>query len=332
MRPNHPDRRLAGRLHPAFLPLLAALLLPLGGCGIKGAIQGAAINGMGDTFAEGGEQFSSDNDPELVRFAMPFALKTMEMLIVQAPEHRPLRLAASRGFTQYAFAFVETEAAALALTDPARADLLRASAIRLYLRGRDHGLELLELDHPGFGKKLRADPGAAIVHLRERDLDAIYWTASAWAAAITLGPDRPALLAELEPAVALLYRGLTLDEGYAGGAFHSAMITVECLAANGQGSVRRARRHFARAVDLAQGTRATPYLALAIGAALPAQDRTEFTSLLEQALEVDPDADPSCRLENVIQQHRARALLEHRDVLFAAAGEGEGDASASRGR
>jgi predicted anti-sigma-YlaC factor YlaD len=47
-----------------------------------------------------------------------------------------------------------------------------------------------------------------------------------------------------------------------------------------------------------------------------AQDRAEFESLLKQALEIDPEKDPSNRLVTLIQQRRARALLDHIDTLF----------------
>jgi predicted anti-sigma-YlaC factor YlaD len=39
-------------------------------------------------------------------------------------------------------------------------------------------------------------------------------------------------------------------------------------------------------------------------------------ALLEKALSIDPDADPSHRLLNVIAQRRARWLLERIDELF----------------
>ena len=45
--------------------------------------------------------------------ALPFALKTIEALLAEAPEDRNLLLAACSGFTQYAYAFVEVEATIL---------------------------------------------------------------------------------------------------------------------------------------------------------------------------------------------------------------------------
>jgi len=44
--------------------------------------------------------FASDDDPELVREAVPFSLKLIESLLEQSPQHRGLLYAASSGFTQ----------------------------------------------------------------------------------------------------------------------------------------------------------------------------------------------------------------------------------------
>ena len=58
-------------------------------------------------------------------------------------------------------------------------------------------------------------------------------------------------------------------------------------------------------------------LALALGSSLPAQDRAEFESLLKQALAIDPEKEPSTRLVTLIQQRRARALLDQIESRFS---------------
>jgi predicted anti-sigma-YlaC factor YlaD len=57
-------------------------------------------------------------------------------------------------------------------------------------------------------------------------------------------------------------------------------------------------------------------VALAVSVAVPAQDRAEFQKLLEQALAIDPEKEPSTRLVTLVQQRRARALLDHIDTMF----------------
>ena len=46
------------------------------------------------------------------------------------------------------------------------------------------------------------------------------------------------------------------------------------------------------------------------------QDRDEFAKLIEQALAIDPEKDPSHRLITLIAQKRARLLRERIDDLF----------------
>jgi predicted anti-sigma-YlaC factor YlaD len=57
-------------------------------------------------------------------------------------------------------------------------------------------------------------------------------------------------------------------------------------------------------------------VALATGVAVPEQNREEFEKLLQAALAIDPEKDPSVRLVTLVQQRRARALLDHVDTLI----------------
>jgi predicted anti-sigma-YlaC factor YlaD len=83
------------------------------------------------------------------------------------------------------------------------------------------------------------------------------------------------------------------------------------------GSTARARQHFDRALELSEGKRAAPLVALAETVSVRSQDRAEFESLLQRALSIDPDARPEWRLANLIMQRRAKWLLERADLLFA---------------
>ena len=94
------------------------------------------------------------------------------------------------------------------------------------------------------------------------------------------------------------------------------MITVESQGDALGGSEERARRHFARAVEIQQGLSPGPYVALATGVVKSKQDRDEFEKLLDAALAIDPEKDPSHRLVTLITQKRARLLLDHIDDLF----------------
>lgn len=298
-----------------LVPLLArlALLLVLGGC----SIERYAIGKLGDALAKSGSTFASDDDPELVRQAVPFSLKLIESLLSEEPEHAGLLLAATRGFTQYAYAFVQQDAERSEAVDLAASEALRHRAQRLYLRARGYGLRALELAHPGLEARLRADPCAAARELGKADLERVYWLAAAWGGALTQSKDSPALLADQPIVEALFDRALALDEGCDEGALHTVLISYEASRPGARrGWEERARAHFARAVELSGGRRAGPFVALAESVAVQEQQRREFETLLGKALAIDADAHPENRLETLVLQARARWLLARAGELF----------------
>jgi predicted anti-sigma-YlaC factor YlaD len=77
-----------------------------------------------------------------------------------------------------------------------------------------------------------------------------------------------------------------------------------------------ARLHFERALALAEGRRAWPYVRYAEGVAVAQQDKKAFDRLLQEALAVDPNKETKQRLSNLIAQRRARWLLTRTEQLF----------------
>ncbi len=260
--------------------------------------------------------YLSEEDPEVVRDALPFLLKTIESILDSDPERQDALLFANTGFLLYASAFLQADAEIAEWDDYELAAELNGRAQRMFLRARDYGLRNVELDHPGIAARLRDDPATAAAVFDEEDVESLYYLGGAWLLAISLGLDRPALVADLPAARALLDRALTLDEDYERGALHSAFVTLESVGEAMGGSNARAREHFARAVELSDGLDAGPYLALATGVAIAEENREEFRELLETAIAIDPDEEPSNRLLNLIAQKRARVLLDHIDDLF----------------
>lgn len=278
---------------------LAAVALVLSGCSVRQL----AVNHVGNALAEGGAAFSADDDPELVRAAAPFSLKLIESLLAESPEHRGLLLAATRGFTQYAYAFLQQEAEETEEHNLAAAFRLEERARRLYRWARDYGLRGLALGGPDF--------------MRSSDVPLLYWTAAAWGALIGLSKDQPEALAELPIVEALIDRALELDESFERGAIHTFLIGYEPVRQGASGDpAQRARRHFARAMELSGGFDAAPLLALAEAVCVPQQERAEFEALLKRALHIDVDRTPENRLANLVAQRRARWLLSRTDRLF----------------
>jgi predicted anti-sigma-YlaC factor YlaD len=164
--------------------LLAGLVLCCAGSGCS--IRRYALNTAASALAGSGATFASDDDPELIKAAAPFSLKLMESFLAEDPAHPGLLAAAASGFTQYAYAFVQQDADEAEPRDLAAAEVLRARARRLYLRAKGYGLRGLDVKHPGFGKALLANPKAAVLTANKADVPLLYWTAAAWASAISL--------------------------------------------------------------------------------------------------------------------------------------------------
>src|SRR5262245_47042445 len=130
------------------MPWLVLLVVSLleSGCSIRRM----AVNKVGDALAGGGTTFASDDDPELIKAAVPFSLKLMESLLNENPRHEGLLFATASGFTQYAYAFIQQDADEMEDKDFAAAEELRSRARRLYLRARNYGLRGLEVRHRGW--------------------------------------------------------------------------------------------------------------------------------------------------------------------------------------
>jgi len=277
-----------------------------------------AVNQVGNALAGGGTTFSSDEDPELIRAALPFSLKLMEALLAESPQHRGLLLATSSGFTQYSYAFVQQDADELEARDVAGAKALRERAAKLYRRARDHGLRGLDTRSRGFEQALRKDPKAAVRRLKRADVPLLYWTAASWGSLISLSKDKPDVVADQPQVEAMIDRALELDEAYDQGALHSFLITYE-MARPGLADaerVRRARQHFGRAVELSGGQQAGPFVSLAENVCVQQQNKAEFQQLLNRALAIDVDARPEWRLANLLMQRRARWLLGRTEELI----------------
>jgi predicted anti-sigma-YlaC factor YlaD len=297
---------------------LAAVLLS--GCSAKKF----AVNKLGDALAGSGTTFASDDDPELIKAAVPFSLKLIESLLAESPRHSGLLLAAASGFTQYSYAFVQQDADELIEHDLKSADALRARARRLYQRARRYGVRGLELRHPGLADALAKNPRAALASTTARDVPFLFWTATALGAAISMSKDDPALVADQPIVEALIDRALALDESWEQGAIHSFLIGYEMARQGAPGDpAARARQHFDRAVELSRGGQAGVFVFFAESVSIEQQNRKEFQSLLEKALAIDPDAVPELRLLNLVAQRRARWLLGRVDELFLNSGASE---------
>jgi predicted anti-sigma-YlaC factor YlaD len=296
-------------------PFLLATLALASGC------KSVAVKYAADAVAGTGDNYARDDDPQLVRDAVPFGLKTMEGVLDEKPGHEGLLTGLAAGFTQYGFAFVQTDADLDDLDgrlEQARGE--RERARKLYVRARDYGLRGLDVRQKRLGSRLRAggaDAVAALAGAQKGDVPLLYWTAAAWALSIAANKGDMSAVSELPTPVAMMERALALDEGWADGAVHEFFVTYDATrtAAEG-GGPDRARAHLDRVMALSMNKKLGPRVSFAEGILVQQQNRDEFVRVLQEVVRADPGAVPRYRLANLIAQRRAKALLAHVDDLF----------------
>jgi predicted anti-sigma-YlaC factor YlaD len=303
------------RFSPSGAPRLAVIvcaLTLLQGCAM---LKRKAVGMVAETLASSGDVFTRDDDLELVGDAIPFGLKLYESLLDSAPTNKDLLIATCSNFTQYGVAYVETEA--LVLGEAQHHDEvvhLNERALKLYLRAKGYCERAMEVRFPGIMQKLPADPVSALAKAEKKDVPLLYWMAASWGSAIALGVDRPDLVIDMPTVRALAERAIALDETWSRGTLHEMFVSLDSLPPALGGNPEQARMHFTKAVEQQKGLSPGPYVALALGVAVPAQDRAEYEKLLNEALAIDPAKDPSNQLVTLVQQRRARALLDQIDT------------------
>ena len=293
--------------------LIIFLALVSSGCSIKGM----AVNSLANAMSASGTAFAADDDPELIREAVPFSLKTVEILLEEKPNHVGLLLTAAKGFTQYGYGFIEQDADFIEEEDFDEALRIRKRARKLYGRAVKYARRGLEVNHNGFLEAFDSNPDSAAVLLKKKDIPLMYWYAAALGLKISLSKDDPMEIAKLPQVGSLINRAIELDASWDRGALYEFMVSYEGgLSETMGGSPEKAKEHLDNAVRLSNGERAGPYVAYAETVCVLQQNRELFIEMLNKALAVNIDNPSEDRLANIIAQNRARWLLETIDDLF----------------
>lgn len=298
-----------------LLFLLIGFVLP--SCSINQFV----LRRAGDVLAgagSGANVFTSDDDPELIKAALPLVLKLYDALLEEDGTNPDLWLAAASGYVSYANAFLDTPAQML----PSRAfeererKLVRAK--RLYLRGRDRALHGLALHDSRF----LAAPGSeafaqAVENTSARHVPLLYWAAAGWLGAVSVDPFDLSTTVSQEYAASLMHRAYALEPDFEDGAIHEFYISYyAALPDNPEEGRRRARYHFEQAMVLSQGGKISPYVSLGEAVSRREQNLAEFVELMELALSVDLNQLPQHRLVNTIRQEQAAWYLDNLGRFF----------------
>jgi len=305
---------------PAPAPALAvmlALALSLSSCSVE-KLALKKVAGMLSGSSASADVFTSDNDPDFVGDALPFAIKLYETLLASLPEHDALRLRTGSLYVMYANAFVETPANMTPRAELETKEYLLARAKNLYLRGRDILFKSLEKKNPLIRRQLKDRRYAeAMAPFGKADAPLLYWTALGWLAAFSVDPLDMTLGQTVPQTRAMIERVAALEPGYGEGALDAFFVGYYgSLPGYLGGDPAKAREHFARAQAVAGKSDTSSLLSLATTVCVSEQNAPEFKRLLGEVLAFDPESSPPNRLVNILNQRKARWYLAHIDDFF----------------
>jgi tetratricopeptide (TPR) repeat protein len=297
---------------------LAAVLLP--SCSINKLVINKVSGVLGGSGS--GTVFLGDSDPQLVGDAIPFAIKLYETLLDKNPDHPGLIEATGSLFVMYANAFVQGPADMLPVEqyEEKRAQLDRAK--KLYLRGVTILERGISGKYPGmlgvWGPAENPQFTQGLSKMKKEDISLFYWYAAGTLSAYALDAFDIGLGLRIPQILAMMERAYELDSDYSSGALDELFLIIYGALPEGLGGDKeKAIIHFQRALEKSKGQSAGPYVSYAQTIAVGNQDYEDFKINLEKALEIDPDKNRDNTLLNVINQRKARYLLEKAPELFA---------------
>jgi predicted anti-sigma-YlaC factor YlaD len=286
------------------------------------SINKLAMNVVADALTGEGSSdvFTGDPDPKLVGDAIPFAIKMYESILSGAPDHQGLMLTTGSLFIMYANAFVQGPAEMFPRSEwEAREAALNRSK-QLYLRGYGMLYNALEKKFPGF-KQASVEKGTIqplLKKCKKQDVGLLYWAVAGGLSAYSIDILDFQLSANIPQWSAMIHRAYELDPDYSGAALDEFFILFyaslpELLG----GDLERAEHHYKLALQKTGGNSAGTYVSYAQSVCVPAQNYDVFKDCLEKALAINPDKDTSTRLVNIINQQKARWLLDNAWVFFS---------------
>ncbi|AEF83485.1 putative lipoprotein [Leadbettera azotonutricia ZAS-9] len=304
--------------------LLLAALPMLSACSINKMV----MNKVSDALTGSGSSdvFTGDADPQLVGDAIPFAIKMYESLLSQNPNHQGLLLTTGSLFVMYANAFVQGPADMMGLDQFDQREAAKVRAKNLYIRGTEILYRGLDNKYPGDKKTPKFSEATVeagtldpiLKKMKKDDVAFLYWAVAGGLSSYAIDVFDFALGVRIPEMAAMIARAYELDPDFNNGALDEFYILFySSLPEMLGGNKELAEVHYKKALEKTKGQSAGTYVSYAQSVCVPAQDYETFKINLEKALAVDVDADPSNRLVNIINQRKARYMLDEAYNYFS---------------
>jgi hypothetical protein len=244
------------------------------------------------------------SDLRLIREGTPAYLMLLDGMVEAWPNNARLLMAAAQGYSSFASVFLE--------------DQERDYANMLLGKGKQYALRSLELK--GLKDPLQRpfdDFKEDLKRFGKKGVPYLFWSATCWASWINLNLDSVEAVAELPRVESMMQRVLELDEGFYYGGPHLFMgIWFASRPKIAGGDLKKAQRHFSRAIELGQGKFLMAYVYYANTYARQALDKDLFTSTLQTVLKSPADHPPELTLLNTVAKKKAQELLSRVEEYF----------------
>jgi tetratricopeptide (TPR) repeat protein len=283
------------------------------------SVQKFTMNKLTEALSSGDNTaITSEDDPELVKEALPFTIKMYESLISRDSTNDKLLLSTGKMLCLFSQAFILFPADTLADTLTEQKKMMSKRAKKLFLRARDYNLKALEIRHHGISNIIKqGDINAAMALTTPADTSYLYWCAAGWLGAIISDRSDLGLAFTVKKPAAMINKVLEFNDCFENGAAHESMCSFySAIPRSLGGDEKKAVEHFSKAITCSDGHKCSPYLAMA-SLYNKKRDDSKYKDLLLKALEINPDSDLRFRLVNSIYRQRATYLLKRLDSFSA---------------
>jgi hypothetical protein len=311
-------------MRPSTLAALCGCVFLL--CGCAGARR-VGVGAAAPTFTASLRAYETETDLSVARAAAPALMKLVEGLLETAPSDRDLLTVVSRGWAEFAFAFVEDDFESLP-NDQEHADeraRLSTRATALYDRAFTFAANLLEDDDHDIRRALAADVDTLRPHLDKlpkRAVPGLVFGGLAMASAINLNRSDPSRAVDLPKAMAMLERARSLDPTYYYGGAQMVLGLIYCSGPKAAGGdPARGQQLFDESAAQTSGRYLLPKVMAARYCAVRRGDRAAFERILKEALSTPPsprsdEVGRHYNLANEIAKRRAARYLAEQASYF----------------
>lgn len=298
-----------------FLPLsLPLCFLLLSSCSLRTI----AIREVTDLVVDAVPAFERDDDPDLIREALPANIKLLEAMLESDPKNFELLTLLTQLYGSYTFGFVEPE---LDQARTPRTALVKARVNQLYLRGISYGERALRLKESACDKGLdnASELDNCLAQLSKAELGALFWYGFNLAAYINRNLNSVEALAKGVNVEKSMARVVALDESFLFGCSHVLLMAYYGSRSPMMGgNPEKAEAHYKKAKEISQGQFWLADVFYARYVLVQNDDQAAFEKLLKsiEALPLTAPKNPRVTLYNSLAKQRARLYLTHAEEFF----------------